>query len=375
MKQWIVILWLFLLVAPLHAQSDLTFPHIAVGGSPAYETLLHLVNEVEADHAIVIEVFQGSLAGQANGTPLAVKFDGGTATSSRTLTLSPFQEFSTTITGTGTTLMNGWIRVRSSVAGSRISGSLLFRQRNGNAVVDSVGSTSPQRFRESIIQLDQRDNGSTTGVAMVNPDNVPVDVTLDLFQGLNRIATPVPVHLGPNQHYAKMMVEMFPTFQGQQATLVIEASPGHSIPVLGMRLDGNQYTSIPVRPMGFSFSYSVTTDTGGILETGYWLFDMVGFNLVGTGKIETPSAMDLPEVTGSWNGTNFQFRYRKVFADNSVGMVVFNGTSAGQESLTGSDGKRKIVSGKVTTIGADGRAVSVYNFTAFHRFGSGPQRP
>jgi hypothetical protein len=157
--------------------------------------------------------------------------------------------------------------------------------------------------------------------------------------------------------------------------LVIEAAAGRSVPCLGMRLDGNQFTSIPVRPVGFSFSYNITDDSGTVLETGYWLFDMVGFNLIGAGKIDYPASTDLSEVTGSWNGTNFQFRYRKVFADSSVGKVVFNGTSAGPESTSGSDGKGRVVAGKVTTIGADGRVVSVYNFTAFHKFGAAPQNP
>jgi hypothetical protein len=373
MKTSAAILWFLVLAAPVYAQSDLVFPQIAVGGNPVYETVLHLVNEVDQDNPVTIEVFQGKLAGTANGTPLAVKFDGAAAAAARTVTLSSFQEFSTTITGTSMALMNGWLRVRSTLTGGKITGSLLFRQRTGATVVDSVGSPTPQRFRDGIIQLDHRDSGSGTGIAFVNPDAVPVDVTLDLFQGLKRLATPRVVSLQPNQHYAAMLSEIFPAFQGQQATLVIEVAAGHTIPCLGMRLDGNQYTSIAVRPVGFSFSYTVTTETSGIVETGYWLFDMVGFNLVGTGRIETPAAVDLPEVTGSWSGTNFQFRYRKVFADNSIGMVVFNGTSAGPESTTGTDGKSRAVTGKVTTIGADGRVISVNNFTAYHRFGTGPQ--
>jgi hypothetical protein len=375
MKKLILALWSIVVALPAYAQSDLAFPHIALGGAQAYETVLQIVNEVETSNAITISVYQGSLAGQANGTPLSVKFDGGAAVSSRTLVLAPFQEYSTTITGTSSALTNGWIRVKSTLAGGKISGSLLFRQKTGASIIDSVGSPTPQRFRDSMIQLDQRDAGTGTGIAFVNPDNVAVMVTIDLYQGAIRLADPVSVTLQPNQHFAKMVSEIFPAFQGQQASLVIGTTAGHTVPCLGLRLDGNQFTSIAVRPLGFSFSYTITTDTGGVVESGYWLFDMVGFNLVGTGRTESPAAVDLSEVTGSWIGTNFQFRYRKVFQDNSVGMVVFNGTSAGQESLTGSDGKSKNVSGKVTTLGADGRVVSVYNFIAYHKFGTPPQIP
>jgi hypothetical protein len=103
------------------------------------------------------------------------------------------------------------------------------------------------------------------------------------------------------------------------------------------------------------------------------MFDLVGFNLIGSGKIESPTAEELAEVSGSWIGTNFQFRYRKVLSAGAVGMVIFNGTSAGQESTSGTDGKGKAVVGKVTTIGADGQIQSVNNFSAYHKFGPPPQ--
>ena len=155
---------------------------------------------------------------------------------------------------------------------------------------------------------------------------------------------------------------------------MIEAAPNHAVSCMALRLDGGRLTSIPVRPLGFSFAYAVTSDAGGTLETGSWIFDLVGFNLIGSGKIESPSPSELAEVTGSWIGTNFQFRYRKVFQDGTVGMVVFNGASAGRESTAGTDGKSRAVTGKVTTLGADGLVISVNNFAAFHKFGAPPQQ-
>jgi hypothetical protein len=373
MRKSAVIALLCLAPLPLYAQTELVFPQMAVGGNPAYETVLQIVNEVETDNTIVVEVFRGDLAGSSNGTPLPVRFDGGAAATSTTLTLASFQEYTTVITGDSATQMNGWLRVRSTLAGGKLSGNLIYRQRSGSSLLDSVGAPSSQRFRAAIIQVDQRGQGSDTGVALVNPDSTPLDVTVDLFQGPNPAASTLPIRLEPNQHYAKLVSQMFPTFGAQQGTLVIEAAANRTVPCLGMRLDGIQLTSIPVRPLGFTFSYTITTDTGGSVESGFWMFDLVGFNLIGRGKIESPAAADLEEVTGSWVGANFQFRYRKVFPDSTVGMVVFNGTSAGQESLTGSDGKSKAISGKVTTINASGQVVATYNFTAYHKFGPPPQ--
>ncbi len=373
MHRFVTISVFLILAVPAYGQSDLAFPHLALGGTPAYETVLQVINEVEVTNNIVIDVYQGGLSGAANGTPLAVHFDGGAPATTLNVSLTPFQEFSTTITIDGTTLRNGWLHVRSTVSGGKISGSLLFRQRSGGTVIDSVGATSPQKFRRAVIQVDQRDAGSDTGVAFVNTDSTSLNVTLDLYQGPNPVATTVPVTLQPNQHFARLVSQIFPTFGAQQGTLVLEADPGREAPCMALRLDGLQLTSIPVRPLGFVFQYSITGPSGSTVETGFWMFDLVGFNLIGLGKIETPSPSDFFEVTGSWVGTSLQFRYRKTLAPGNIGEVVFNGTSAGSESTAGSDGQPKAVTGKVTTIGADGQAVTVYNFSAYHKFGPQPQ--
>ncbi len=373
MRPFLLISLLLALRAPLCAQSELDFAHLAVGGSPAYETVLQIANEVESANSVTIDVFQGSLAGSANGTPMTVRFDDGTAAASRTVTLTPYQEFTAVLSGTDNTLKNGWVRVRSATSGGKISGNLLFRQRSGSTLIDSVGVTGVQRLRRGIVQMDHRDAGSNSGVAFVNPDTTAVTVTLDLFQGPNRIASPVLVTLQPNQHYAKLVSEIFPTFWSQQATLVVETAAGRALPFLALRLDGAQLTSIPVRPLGFTFQYTITNDAGTTVETGFWQFDFSGFNLAGTGTIETPARAELPEVTGSWMGTNFQFRYRKTLPGNNVGIVVFNGSSAGAESTMDANGRSRAVTGKVTTIGADGQVVSVNNFSAFHKFGAPAQ--
>jgi hypothetical protein len=369
----IVFLILLVLAAPLYAQSDLAFPHLALGGNPAYETILQVINEVETNNPIVIEVYNGKLTGNANGTPMAVRFDGGNPATFLSVTLAPYQEFSTVMTISGTTLVNGWVRVRSTLSGGKISGNLIFRQRSSGTIIDSVGATTPQRFRRAVIQIDQREAQANTGISFANSDDTPLNILVDLYQGIDRVAVTLPITLLPKQHYAGLISEMFPTFGNKQGTVVLETDPGRQVGCMALRLDAAQLTSIPVRPFGFVFQYSATGAGGTTVESGFWMFDMIGLNLVGTGKIEFPAPGDFFEVTGSWVGKNFQFRYRKTIAANNIGMVVFNGTSAGDEATAGSDGKGKMISGKVTTLGADGQVISINNFTAFHKYGPPPQ--
>ncbi|MBI2821111.1 MAG: hypothetical protein HYX74_02700 [Acidobacteria bacterium] len=343
---------------------------MAVGGNPAFETVLQIANDVETNNSVIIEVLQGSSAGPANGAPLPVSFDGGPLTASQTVTLAPFQEFTTVLSVADTTPQNGWVRVRSNTTGGKISGNLLFRQRSGGTVIDSVGVSSPQRFRHAIIQVDNREPGSNTGLAFVNPDSTPVTVTIALYQGTRLVSTPpFSQTLQPRQHFAKFVSEMFPSFRREQGTLVIETGAGRSVPYVTLRLDGSQLTSLPVRPLGFTFQYTVRDSDGAVVEAGFWMFDFVGFDLVGVGRRDSDPRGAFFAVSGSWIGTNFQFRYRVTFPDGTTGMAAFKGTSAGAESTVDAGGNRRAVTGTVTTLGADGQARSINNFTAFHKFG------
>ncbi|HEY3132796.1 MAG TPA: hypothetical protein VGL91_25315 [Acidobacteriota bacterium] len=356
--------------ASLQAQSDLAFPQITVGGQ--YETVVQVINEVGqptgTTNDVTITVFQGSSAGTANGTAFPVRFDGGSPQSSKTFSLAAFQELTTILTTTDTTPRNGWIRITSALAGGKISANLLFRTKVSGTVTDSVGVASPQRFRHAVIQVDSRDLGSNTGLAFVNPDPSAVTVTMDLYQGATFINESI-VTLQNNQHFAQFISEIFPTFGRQQGTLVIETSNGRQIPYLTLRSDAPQLTGIPMRPLGFVFQYTVKNSSGATVETGFWMFDFIGFDLVGIGRRDTDATGQFFGVRGSWFGTNFQFTYRITFTDGTIGMVVFNGTSAGQESThaTPSDASQP-VTGKVTTVGANGQVVSVNDFTAVHKY-------
>jgi len=356
--------------ASVQAQSDLAFPQITVGGQ--FETVIQVINEVGqpagTTNDVTISVFQGSSAGTANGTPFQVRFDGGALQSQKTFPLAAFQELTTVLTITDTTPRNGWVRINSSLAGGKISANLLFRTKSGTTVTDSVGVASPQRFRHAVIQVDSRELGADTGLAFVNPDSAAVTITIDLYQGPTFINESI-VTLQNNQHFAKFISEIFPTFGRQQGTLVIETANGRQIPYLTLRFDSPQLTGIPMRPLGFAFQYTVKNSSGATVETGFWMFDFVGFDLVGIGRRDADPTGQFFGVRGSWFGTNFQFTYRITFPDGTTGMVVFNGTSAGPESTRATPtGDSQPITGKATTIGANGQVVSVNDFTAAHKY-------
>ncbi|MGI8786042.1 MAG: hypothetical protein ACR2L2_20605 [Acidobacteriota bacterium] len=335
----------------LQAQSDLAFPHVVVGGP--WETILQVTSEVGATVTVVVDVFQGGSTGASNGLPMAVRFDGSAPTSSRTVNLSAFEELSTVLSTADTTARNGWARVRSTTAASKISGNLIFRQRSGATVLDSVAVASPQRFKSATIQIDNREVGSNTGLAFVNPDSTPLAVHIDLYRANLRIET-LTVTLQPNQHFAKFVTEIFGGFGAQQGTLVLDvAGDGTAIPFLTLRADGAQFTGIPVRPSGGVAQYEVRNSANAVVETGLWIFDQLGSNLVGLGRRNSDPVGSFFVVSGSFEAAGLQISHRVQFPNSSFGVVVFQSTTESNAGLTG----------KVTTIGADGQVVSVNNFT------------
>jgi hypothetical protein len=115
--------------------------------------------------------------------------------------------------------------------------------------------------------------------------------------------------------------------------------------------------------LGFVFQYEIKTPGNAPIETGFWMFDFANFDLTGLGRRDTDPAGTFYGVRGNWLGNSFQFTRRVQLEGGGYGMVLFNGTSSGKEATNGST-----ITGKVTTIGADGQVVSINNFSAYHLF-------
>ena len=358
MRCFFGLLVLGLLPVPIYAQSELAFPQIIVGDS--FETVVQIANDVASDDTLTFEVYSGAVEG--NGQPLPVQFDGGQPVPVVKRQLSPFQEMSVRLNLSGSDLKVGWLRVSSSVPGGKVSGNLFYRVKDGNTVLESVGVTSSKRLRFGQIQLDHQDQASDTGVGFVNPDDSPVQVTIDLFQGELSLAQ-FSHTLQPKQHFAKLVSEIFPEFTGEVGTLLVETSASRAIPFLTLRLDGQQLTSLPVRPLGFTLQYELWDQSATLVESGFWVLESEGHNVVGFGRRTGDPESQSYRVLGTWEGTSFQCAYRTYLTDESPGMVVFNGISQGIEKSGGEP-----ITGKATVIGADGQAVAVYDFSAFSKY-------
>jgi hypothetical protein len=354
MKLLTAVSFLAFLLSPLQAQTELNFPQIAVGAG--LETVLLVANDEATTDSVTIELYD------SEGQPLAAQFSNGPATASLRIDFQPFEDMKVVLSLPGPDLRVGWMRVRSETEGGKISGSLFYRIKDGAQVLDSIGVPDSRRYRFALLQFDNQEEGSNVGLAFANPDPIPVDVAIDFYQGEEPVAGFFTT-LGPNEHSAKFFTELFPGVTENRGVLVIETSDGRAIPFLSLRLDHPQLTSIPVRPYGFSLRYEARNSGGSLVETGYWMLDSEGFNLVGQGRTDTDPAEQLQSVVGNWFGTSFQLSHRRTLPGNQTGMVIFNGTSAGEERSNGEP-----ITGKMTVLDSNGGVVSVYDFTALPKF-------
>ncbi len=343
----------------LPAQSEVIFPQIVVGHS--FETVVLVANEVAAIDTVVGEVFTGEHPPlSAGGDPLPVRVDGQSPAAFFQRTLAPFQELTIRLSLEEAPPQPGWLRLRSAIAGGKINAGIFYRNRGLGGVVDSVGvpEAYPQRFAR--IQFDDRDPDSGTGIALVNPGTDGVAVFVDLYQGEQRLAA-TEIHLGPREHYARLVREIFPQAEQDSGSLIIETSASRPIPMLTLRLDGPQITSVGVRPLGLSLRYEVRGADQVLVESGNWSLDSRGLNLEGTATRDGASSQE--PLVGTWRGRSFVCVLSRLLEDGSTGTVVFNGTSRGDGKTNGCP-----VTGTAVYLDSSNEVLGRYDFFAFHKF-------
>jgi len=358
--RWLVgVLIGWCLVGVALGQSDLSFPQIIVGES--FETIVQVSNDVAVPDTVVLESFSEGTGEGGRGIPFPVQVNGGNPATESSFPISSFAEATFRLSLPGP-LKAGWVRVRSTSPGGKISASLYYRILQDTQVLDSVGVTNSKRYRFAQIQVDDREQSASTGVAFINPDDAPVHITADLFQGEKQVGH-FEQELEPLAHLAKLVSELFPSAGKIAGTLVLEASANRSIPILTLKIDGTQLTSLPVRPFGFSLQYEIRGESGDLAESGYWTLDSEGFSLFGSGWKDGDTSGSTYTLAGSWIGTGFQCLMRPAEAGSPSRLLVFVGSSAGQEITAGQP-----ITGKVTEFDSEGRVLSTRNFTAFNKY-------
>jgi hypothetical protein len=138
----------------------------------------------------------------------------------------------------------GWVRMRSQ---SRIGGLAIFQFFNPTgAFVTEAGVAASPLARHFVVPVEFRD-GFESGLALVNPsESASAAVTLRLRQS-NQIIGTETRQLGPRQHSALFLRELFPSqvTAGFQGTIEVESNEALAATTL-RTLRGLQTSTLPV---------------------------------------------------------------------------------------------------------------------------------
>jgi hypothetical protein len=215
--------------------TNLYFPQVADGNS--YRTNLILMNPQETGTTARLEFYR------SDGTPLSVSIN-GISRSSHDLPL-PARGVAHFFTDGGSADLNvGWIKATSPAA---ILGSSIFQTRAGNRTLSEAGVASSLLARHFSAYVESR-NSTESGLAVCNPNETVVTLTLNLRRSTGETVASTNVSLPPRGHMARFFTEWFPHgFSEVEGTLEVMATA--PVSAVALRYDNpqlNVFATLPV---------------------------------------------------------------------------------------------------------------------------------
>jgi hypothetical protein len=217
---------------------SLFFPHVADGGGAGgWRTTFTLVNRSATVSSAIVNFYDGQ------GAPLNVRVGDQTG-SQFPVTIPPLGVAQIKTEPEGP-LKTGWAVVQ---AAEPVSGLAIFTWGSSSAdFVDEVGVPAAVPLR-SMSAFAQMGAGTSTGIAIANPNAGSVNVTLVLrnsdAQELARTTLTLP---GMGQ-IARYIHELFPAMGQTEFTGKLDISSTQPLVALALRQRENTFTSLPVIP-------------------------------------------------------------------------------------------------------------------------------
>jgi hypothetical protein len=322
------------------------FPQIAIGGP--YTTYLTFAEpNGTPNKEIQIELFDDA------GSDFKASFDGNPAASSYTFTLSPFQERVIELSDPGS-LRTGWARVTSWPGKVDVSLRFAYYQdpQNRDLETDVVGVGPSDKTSYWTVTLDQQTATDSVGIAIVNPNEAPIDVQFELWSNNTRVPDTQTVirHIAAHGHLALFVDDIFGTRFNGVGTLTIYAS-GSEMHVLTLRLDGPQTSTLPANKLSEIWNWSA----GG--NGGKFYIDLVDSGSFIGLETTTLGFQDEAIIRGYLSGPSFVAERLYQNSETDKGIVVYIGTQTG-------DGTDATISGTRLTIRDNGTVASTSAFTA-----------
>lgn len=215
---------------------ELYFAQLADGAG--YATQFLLVNPTNNEITGTLDLFR------SDGSPLVITVNGNSNSTFPVLLPARGTLFFKSASNSSQ-LQTGWARVRTTAT---IGGALIYSYSANGQLIEEAGldpSAPASRFHLSV---DTR-HGYLAGLAVVNPNPTPVNLTLTLKNSSGIQLAETTSRLNAMQHFAKLVEELFPgqnltSFVG---TITVAAAEGMAVGTT-LRFDSglNVLASIPV---------------------------------------------------------------------------------------------------------------------------------
>jgi hypothetical protein len=206
--------------------NTLVVPQFVNGGG--WSTTLFLTNVSTSSENFILS-FLG-----ANGTVHEVPLLGIGSVDSVVTSLSPGQTVIYETASTGE-LSVGWASVTLGTTNNRVTGFAVFRYRAPGApdaeAIVSLGNTSGH----NLVMLYDQLAGFNTGLALVNPGDAPLTLTVTIRDISGASIGAGTITLPPYSHQASFISERFPITADKRGSVVIEGTSPFS--VLGLRFN------------------------------------------------------------------------------------------------------------------------------------------
>lgn len=225
--------------------NQLEFTQIAAG--QGYKTYANLYNPNNVSVQIVMRFISPM------GQPLTLKVNDVEASALNTV-LVPYGSMSVRLEESGDTLKRGWCQV---FANWPISGLVVYQYSAGGKAISEATVYPSYRLKKMMVAIPQFGLFNDTGIAIANPNESTVQVSMRLIQANGVVATPTPFvfTLNPGEQMAQFVSQYFSGLSSIPEGMV-EITSNQGILATGLLyrfqspIQGNDiFTAVPVLPV------------------------------------------------------------------------------------------------------------------------------
>jgi hypothetical protein len=297
----------------------LTFAQVPVGDQ--YSTVIELINNG-------VSTFNGTLElRDSQGNFLKASIN-GIQDSAYFLNLLPKSSQRVRVIRAGATVSGHAFVWDNLAAGAenysqQIQGNLYFQFLNGNTLLDSVG-VPPSPPMEHFYLPAEYSSQVFTGLALSEATGATISGTMRAVTDSGVLVATAPLTLFPWNHQALFINQAINVPTGFKGTIQVETS----LPVypLALRMEGNQFSTIPVTPASSIYDFTISLPDGRVFrgETSFSISDNSVDGLIRFTDPAQDPGVTMLGLKGTGISGDFSASTRVVISSRTVYITIYS---------------------------------------------------